>query len=103
MVKPVLANNIPVSPTLVKWAASSSEEAKAKDVSFSEYLRQAIKEVDDLQKQADKAAMGVITGEVTDLHQAVLAAEKAMLSLQLTLQVRNKVLEAYQEIMRMPV
>jgi len=94
---------MPVKPTLVKWAANGEVKGGEGEVSFSDYLRQAIKEVDNLQKEADKAAIGVVTGEISDLHQAVLAAEKAMLSLQLTLQLRNKALEAYQEIMRMPI
>ena len=43
----------------------------------------------------------LITGEVEDLHQVMIAAQKASITLDLTIQVRNKVVEAYQEIMRM--
>ncbi|NLC06819.1 MAG: flagellar hook-basal body complex protein FliE [Syntrophomonadaceae bacterium] len=72
-------------------------------ISFSQYLGQAIQNVDSLQKEAEQMALKVVTGEINEIHQATIAAEKASLSLQLALQIRSKVLEAYQEIMRMPV
>jgi len=72
-------------------------------ISFSQYLGQAIQNVDSMQKEADQMALKVVTGEINEIHQATIAAEKASLSLQLALQIRSKVLEAYQGIMRMPV
>jgi flagellar hook-basal body complex protein FliE len=93
--------SIPKSPSLIK--GSEFEIKQSNGENFSHYLGQAIQDVDMLQKEADQAAFKVATGEIGDIHQAVIAAEKASLSLQLTLQIRSKVLEAYQEIMRMPV
>lgn len=68
---------------------------------FASFLKQAIEKVNQSQLEADQYTQQLITGEIDDLHQVMLAAEKANLELQLAVQVRNKVIEAYQEIMRM--
>ena len=53
---------------------------------------------------ADKATnLGLMFGDLTDLHTATIAAQKAEIVLSLTLQIRNKIVEAYQEVMRMNV
>jgi len=70
---------------------------------FSDALRNAVNDVDKLQKDADKAIVGVQTGNTGSLHEAIIALEKADLSFRTMLQVRNKLIEAYQEIMRMQV
>ena len=57
--------------------------------------------MNQLQLEADAAAERVSTGQVEDLHTAVIAMQRASLALDLTVQVRNKAIEAYQEIMRM--
>ncbi|MDH7479439.1 MAG: flagellar hook-basal body complex protein FliE [Syntrophomonadaceae bacterium] len=93
--------NMPGSPSLVKWAGLKNELPPGS--SFEQYLGQALGEVNRLQQEAEQAAAKLAAGEIEDVQQAVLAAEKAMLSLQLALQLRNKVLEAYQEIIRMSV
>lgn len=71
--------------------------------SFKEAVKNALGEVNDLQNQADDMAMKLATGDVEDVHRAMIAMQKAKLALDLTIQVRNKVIEAYQEIMRMQV
>jgi len=70
---------------------------------FGTTLRSAWREVDSLQRAADEASRRVASGDDVELHDVMLTAEKANLALQLTIEVRNKVIEAYQEIMRMPV
>jgi flagellar hook-basal body complex protein FliE len=79
----------------------SKEENPLK--SFSNLLEEAISEVNTLQNRADQMMEKLATGEVKDLHQVMIALEEANLALQLTLQIRNKVIEAYQEIMRMQI
>jgi len=71
--------------------------------SFQDFLWEALDEVNRLQNEADVLARGLALGEVRDVSQVMLAAEKAQLSLELLVQVRNKCIEAYQEIMRMPL
>jgi len=68
---------------------------------FGELVKDFISEVNALQKKADLAAGQLVTGEAENLHQVMLAVEKASLALSLMVEVRNKVLEAYREIMRM--
>ncbi|SHG58504.1 flagellar hook-basal body complex protein FliE [Thermosyntropha lipolytica DSM 11003] len=72
-----------------------------KGVSFAELLNQALRQVDSLQKDASASAVRLLTGEEEYLHNVMIAYEKASLALQLTVEIRNKVLEAYQELMRM--
>jgi len=61
------------------------------------------REVNRLQLDVDDVAEKVSTGQVEDFHTAMIAVQKASLALDLTLQVRNKAIESYQEIMRMQV
>lgn len=70
---------------------------------FGQFLNDALQKVDNLQKEADVASVGLATGQIQDLHTAVIAMEKASLSLSLTVEVRNKVLDAYHEVMRMQI
>ncbi|BAU27665.1 flagellar hook-basal body complex protein FliE [Aneurinibacillus soli] len=71
--------------------------------SFASYLRDAINDVNGLQKTADKMNEGLATGQVQDFHQVAIASQKASIALEMTMQVRNKAVEAYQEIMRMQI
>lgn len=69
-------------------------------LSFSEYLSQALQDVQDLQDEASYSSTQLVLGQEEYLHNTVLALEKANLALQLTIQVRDKVVEAFQELMR---
>jgi flagellar hook-basal body complex protein FliE len=69
--------------------------------SFEEMVKGAAQEVNRLQLDVDSVSERVSTGQVEDLHTAMIAVQKASLALELTLQVRNKAIESYQEIMRM--
>jgi flagellar hook-basal body complex protein FliE len=79
------------------------ETAGGGGAGFGEALRQALGRVNDLQQGADRAAQAFSVGETRDVAGTLIAVEKANLSFQLTLQIRNKLLEAYQEIVRMPM
>lgn len=70
---------------------------------FANYLKQSIDKVNALQMEADKAAQDLLTGKEVNLHQVMIAMEKANISFQLMVQVRNKVIDAYREMMRMQV
>lgn len=92
--------------TPVKMQAEShlGEEKPAQTVpTFGEYLKNALGEVNSLQNESDNMSKALAAGQVEDISQVVVAAEKADIALQLTLAVRNKAVEAYQEIMRMQV
>jgi flagellar hook-basal body complex protein FliE len=68
---------------------------------FADTLRGAMDEMGELSSQAESKVAGVLTGTGTDVHSALIAVEKADLSFQLMMQVRNKIVSAYQEIARM--
>ncbi len=70
---------------------------------FAKQLAKALGQLDTLQKQSDISAVKLATGDIQNLHQVVIDTEKAEIALQFTLQIRNKIIEAYQEIMRMQV
>ncbi len=76
---------------------------KNDDKSFDNMLKDAISEVNDSQIQGYEAMQGLATGNVKNLQEAVQKIEEAELSLKLALEVKNKVVNAYKEIMRMPV
>jgi len=71
--------------------------------SFSGTLNQALQQVNDLQIQADQKVTAVTTGQSQDTLGAVVALQRADLSMQLLGQVRNKAMKVYEEIIRMPV
>lgn len=71
--------------------------------SFGAVLNDILREVNTSQVKADEAVKGFLSGQVQDLHQVVAATEEARLMLELAVQVRNKVIEAYQEISRMQI
>jgi len=71
--------------------------------SFIDILKNGIKETNEAQKTADKMAVDVATGKDENLHETMLAMTQAELSFDLMVQVRNRALEAYNEVMRMPV
>ena len=73
-------------------------------VSFSNFLKDAINEVNNSQIQSDKLTERLAIGDPSvELHDVMIAAQKASITLNATLEIRNKVIEAYQEIMRMQV
>lgn len=71
--------------------------------SFAETVKKAISDVNDQQNIADDLINKLASGEPVEIHQAMIEMQKAINSFQLTTQVRNKILDAYQEIMRMQV
>ena len=84
-------------PAQAKPQASAGEAT----ADFGQMLQDAIKQVNDNQVDSEQMTNKLVTGQVQDVHEVMLAAQKASLSLNLTVEVRNKVIESYQEIMRM--
>jgi flagellar hook-basal body complex protein FliE len=80
-------------------APSKTEEGG----SFGDMLKSAISTANELQKQSDVEIQKLMTGETQDLHTTLIAVQKADLSFQMMMQVRNKIVQAYQEIMRMQI
>ncbi|MBI4831865.1 MAG: flagellar hook-basal body complex protein FliE [Candidatus Lindowbacteria bacterium] len=71
--------------------------------SFKEYLTESINEIQELQTVADETINKLAAGEVTNVSEAMIAIEKANMAFMTLLQVRNKILSAYDQIQRMQV
>lgn len=67
---------------------------------FSDLLQNAIEEVNQLQTEADQSIRSLLTGESQDMHQTILAVQRADTSFKVMMQVRNKIIEAYKELSR---
>jgi flagellar hook-basal body complex protein FliE len=70
---------------------------------FMEFLEQAVGEVNRTQMESDRAIEQLQSGQAKNLHEVMIAMEEADISLRLMVQMRNKLVESYQEIMRMQV
>lgn len=90
-------------PTEVPQPTAPAPGAPAKDASFGTVLKDSLDQVNRLQHEADQAIQELATGGKATLHDTMLALEKANLSFKLMMQVRNKIVEAYQEVLRMQV
>ncbi len=75
----------------------------APKANFGQQLQNAIQEVDQLQSRRDDMVQEMVRGDRIEVHEIMTAAEEAQLAFELMLEVRNKLLESYQEIMRMQV
>lgn len=78
-----------------------SKLSEPKTKSFSEMLSTSIMEVNGLQKEADVAIQNLVSGRTKNIHETMLAVEKAEIAFRTMNQIRSKVIDAYKEIMRM--
>lgn len=78
-------------------------QQNASRVDFNELLKTAVNSINETQMSADSAIEQLAAGQNIELHNVVLATQKASLTMQMALQVKNKITEAYQEIMRMQI
>ena len=69
--------------------------------SFGAVLRESLDAVNRLQVESDQAVQNLATGKVTDIHETMIAMEKASISFEFVVQMRNKIVSAYEEVMRM--
>lgn len=93
-----LGLTIPKDSSFVKKGSGSANEGE-----FSKMLKNSINELNQVQETSDKALADMASGNLKDLHQAAIAIGKAETSMKLMLEVRNKALSAYKEILRTQV
>ena len=91
-IQPLARPNLGVNP--VQQSQSSS---------FANTLQTSLERVNRLQLEADARINDLATGKATDIHQTMIAVEKASVSFELLMQIRNKVISAYEKIMRTQV
>jgi flagellar hook-basal body complex protein FliE len=90
---------LPLAPAA---SAASTTAAAAPAAGFGESLHKLLTSVEESAGDANDAVAGMIDGS-KDVHHAMIALQKAEMALQLTVQLRNKFVQAYQDVMRMPV
>lgn len=90
-------------PSVAGVNGSVVGETNGTQKTFSETLTDAIGTVNQLQKSSDKAAQDLATGRTDNVADVMIAAEKADIALRVMVQVRNKIVDAYNEIMKMQV
>ena len=83
--------------------AKADSEKQASGSSIGSVLKYAISDINKLQSDADKTIAKVQLEDAGSIHEAMIALERAGISFQVMMQVRNKILDAYQEVMRMQV
>jgi flagellar hook-basal body complex protein FliE len=92
---------LPLLMPMSEQQESQNDDSSKSD--FSTFLAKAVNKLNSSQVDADNLSEKFLIGEVDNLHQVTIAMEKAKLSMQLAMQVRNKFVEAYQEISRMQI
>ena len=70
---------------------------------FGDYIKSSLDEVNQKIQQADQAVEGLATGKNQDIHNTMIAMKKAEISFELVMQIRNKLVSAYDEIRRMSI
>lgn len=100
--EPIRFDTIPFFPK-ASAASISPLINGAQNNSFGSMLKSHLTEVNHLQNEADTSVQKLASGQNKDIHNTMIAMEKSGVAFQLTMQVRNKMLEAYQEVMRMQI
>jgi flagellar hook-basal body complex protein FliE len=86
---------------IAQGASSSGGAQNAAPAPFAELMTDAVGQVQQLEGQAQATVAGLMTGSGVDVHQAMIATEKADMAFELALAVRNKAVQAYQSVMGM--
>ncbi len=89
--------------TLGPTEASAAEQGRTVDGDFYALVKDFLGDVNHLQSQSGEALKASVAGEVTDLHQVMVAGQEAAIAMDLLIEVRNRVVESFQEIMRIQV
>lgn len=99
---------VPIPPTAAASHSSGAADDKKHPVSgaeaqhsFGQIFKSALDNVNMYQKESQEMTQKLLTGEVDNLHDVIISSEKAGIGLQATVEVRDKVMEAYDKVMRM--
>lgn len=103
-INPVLTQMMPLNNLVQQTtgiAGAAGEAGAGGAVSFGELLKTQLQKVEDAQIKADALTQQLVSGESVELHEVLIATQEAKLMLEMTMQVRNKVVDAYKEMMNM--
>ncbi len=93
---------VPLLPSTV-LPGVKSKEVQSGDPSFIQVLAQQLDKINAAQVKADETTKQFLAGNIQDIHQVMIAAQEAKITLQLAVEIQNKIIEAYREISRMPI
>lgn len=99
MINAINGNNLKIV-NLNDAVETQGEKSKTK---FSDILKNALEEANDLKKESDTLTTDYLTGKTDNLHEVMIAAQKAEISIMFVTEVRNRLMDAYQEFARMQV
>lgn len=86
-----------LAPTLKK----AIEEKDTQEPNFKDLLKGLVEQVDTLQRDADASIQGLVTGKTTNIHEVPIKMEEAGIAFDLMMEIRNKLVDAYKEIIKM--
>ncbi|MCD6363213.1 MAG: flagellar hook-basal body complex protein FliE [Synergistetes bacterium] len=89
------------TPPKEKEEKGKGEVAPAREEGFLALVEKGLKKVNELEKNADRMAEKLATGEIDDVHQVAIAVQKAELAVRLLSEIRNRLVEAYQRLTRL--
>jgi len=92
-----------VSPSAIEFEKLDEMPKNTGNSGFLDLLEKGMKEVNDSSKEAEQSSMDLASGKSSNIHETMLAVTKAELGFNMMVQMRNKVIEAYQEVMRMQI
>ena len=102
-VQAISFNPAPVAPIQPVLSPLPQAASQAVPETFGAYLNEALKSVNKMGLDADQSIVDWRAGKIENMHEVSLALARADMAIRLLVQVRNKGLDAYQEIMRMPI
>ena len=100
MINVVGSNNLKIAQLKDKIDIKDDERSKVK---FSDVLKNALEEANELKQESDKLTNDYLTGRTDNLHEVMIASQKAEISIMFVTEVRNRIMDAYQEFARMQV
>lgn len=98
-----MLKDISIDTHLKSLFSEATPQNSGTNTGFADMLVEAVAQTNKIQLDADKAAIALQTGKAENLHEVMFSMEEADISMRLLVQMRNKALDAYQEIMRMQV
>jgi flagellar hook-basal body complex protein FliE len=96
-----LISNLPAFPNLDQLGSTPTSGASEGEGNFGSVLTNAINQVEQIHGSAEQQVTDLLKGDRSDVHNVMIAVEKADIAFQLMMQVRNKIVSAYQEVSRM--
>ena len=103
MASPLNINLDSLNSYVDKLSTEATQIEKKGAIPFQDILKNFISEVNDLQLNVDKKVEQFASGEVKDVHEVMIAVEEADVAFQLMMEIRNKLMKAFEEVMKMQI